>query len=131
MTESGGIFVGLMSGTSLDGISAAVVRFADAGLRTEHELIGFSSVPYTDSQRERLLGAMSRGSAEEYCALSFELGEWLASAAITSVQQAGITLRDVRAIASHGQTLWHSPRRATWHIGEASVIDERKGVDVV
>jgi anhydro-N-acetylmuramic acid kinase len=131
MTDPGGIFVGLMSGTSLDGISAAVVRFTGTGSRTEHQLLGFSSVPYTDSQRERLLGGMSHGSAEEYCALSFELGDWLASAAIAAVQHAGITLRDVRAIASHGQTLWHSPRRATWQIGEAAVIAERTGVDVV
>jgi anhydro-N-acetylmuramic acid kinase len=74
---------------------------------------------------------MERGTASEYCALNFEMGEWLASAALDAMQHAGVTADDVRAIASHGQTIWHSPRRATWQIGEAAVIAERTGVDVI
>ncbi|HWG34572.1 MAG TPA: anhydro-N-acetylmuramic acid kinase, partial [Gemmatimonadaceae bacterium] len=126
-----GIYVGLMSGTSLDGISAAVVRFASAGERIEHELLAFSGSAYSGEQRERLASAMNRGTAEEYCALSFDLGEWLASAALSVIQSAHIDAGQVRAIASHGQTLWHSPRRATWQVGESAVIAERTGVDVV
>jgi anhydro-N-acetylmuramic acid kinase len=132
MTDTaGGVFVGLMSGTSLDGISAAVVRFVEAGPRVDHQLLAFSSTVYTDSQRERLAAAMVRGTADEYCALSFDLGEWLAAAALAAIRRAGIESREVRAIASHGQTIWHSPRRATWQIGESAVIAERTGVDVV
>lgn len=123
--------MGLMSGTSLDGISAAVVRFADAGPTIEHELLAFKSTDYSDSQRDRLSVALTRGTAEEYCALSFDLGDCLATAALAVMQEAGVGPGDVRAIASHGQTIWHSPRRATWQIGEAAVIAERTGVDVV
>ena len=131
MRDTDGVYVGLMSGTSLDGISAAVVRFASAGSRVDHELLAFNSSAYTDSQRDRLAIAMSHGIAEEYCALSFELGDWLATAALEVMQHAGVNAHDVRAIASHGQTIWHSPRRATWQIGESAVIAERTGVDVV
>jgi anhydro-N-acetylmuramic acid kinase len=131
MSETDGVYVGLMSGTSLDGISAAVVRFEHAGPALSHELLGFTATPYTSVQHDRLAAAMMHGSAAEYSALSFELGEWLAAAAIGAIQAAGITARDVRAVASHGQTIWHSPRRSTWQIGEAAVIAERTGLDVI
>ncbi len=120
-----------MSGTSLDGIAAAAVRFDSKEGRVEHELLAYCNTPYTNSQRERLAAAMAGGSAEQYCALSFELGGWLAEAASRAMEIAGVAASDVRAIASHGQTLWHIPRRATWQLGEAAVIAERTGVDVV
>ena len=131
MTDPGGIHVGLMSGTSLDGISAAVVRFDAAGGQFTHELLGFESIPYDARRRARLQAAMTEGSAAEYCALGFELGEWLAEAAGTAVANAGVAMADVRAISSHGQTIWHSPRQSTLQIGESAVIAERTGVDVV
>jgi anhydro-N-acetylmuramic acid kinase len=131
MSDPGGIYVGLMSGTSLDGISAAVVRFTELEDTIAHELLGFTSIAYTDTQRDRLAAGMSRATAEEYCALNFDLGAWLASAALEAMRAARVSARDVRAIASHGQTLWHSPRRATLQIGESAVIAERTGVDVV
>lgn len=132
MPESRSKYVGLMSGTSLDGISAAVVRFDDTpDGRIAHELLGFTQSVYTPTQRDRLAAAMRSASAEEYCALGFDLGEWLAAAAVTAIRDARLTPREVRAIASHGQTLWHTPARATWQIGESAVIAERTGVDVV
>jgi anhydro-N-acetylmuramic acid kinase len=120
-----------MSGTSLDGISAAAVRFSSSAGVIDHELLAYDSVPYTPLQRERLAAAMVQGSADEYCALNFDLGEWLASAALRIMKKARVTPADVRAIASHGQTIWHSPRRATWQLGEAAVIAEATGVGVV
>jgi anhydro-N-acetylmuramic acid kinase len=120
-----------MSGTSLDGISAAVVRFATTQSGMEHELLAFETSAYSAGRRAQLSAAMLRGTAEEYCALSFEVGEWLAAAARSAIERAGVESCDVRAIASHGQTIWHSPRRATWQIGEAAVIAERTGIDVV
>lgn len=129
---TGGVYVGLMSGTSLDGISAAVVRFDDLDDgRVAHELLGFTQTAYAPAQRDRLAAAMRSASAEEYCALAFELGEWLAEAAIAALHDARVEPRGVRAIASHGQTLWHIPARATWQAGESAVIAERTGVDVV
>ncbi len=123
-----------MSGTSLDGISAAVVRFLpdDANdYRIEPQLLAFRSSPYTAVQRARLEAALERGSARDYCNLAFDLGDWLAEAAIGALADAGVSRGEVRAIGSHGQTLWHDPPHSTWQLGESAVIAERTGISVV
>ncbi|MFN2567030.1 MAG: anhydro-N-acetylmuramic acid kinase [Gemmatimonadaceae bacterium] len=126
------VYVGLMSGTSLDGISAAVVRFRPTkGARLEPELLGFTVTEYTAGQRRRLHAAMSGGTAQEICRLAFDLGSWLADAAVAVLADSGVARADVRAIGSHGQTLWHEPPHSTWQVGEAAVIAERLGRDVV
>jgi anhydro-N-acetylmuramic acid kinase len=121
-----------MSGTSLDGISAAVVQFvpAESGA-LEPRLLSFLTTSYSSAQRERLLGALEGGTADEYCRLSFDLGGWLADAAVAALAEAGVPRDDVRAIGSHGQTIWHAAPHSTWQIGEAAVIAERLGIDVV
>ncbi|MEO6778357.1 MAG: anhydro-N-acetylmuramic acid kinase, partial [Gemmatimonadaceae bacterium] len=132
MTDAGrSVYVGLMSGTSLDGISAAAVRFVRSEGHIGHQLLAFNTIAYSSAQRERLAAAMRGGTAAEYCSLSFELGDWLATAAGVVIKCAGIETGEVRAIASHGQTVWHTPRRSTWQIGESAVIAERTGIDVV
>jgi anhydro-N-acetylmuramic acid kinase len=130
-TPTTGVYVGLMSGTSLDGISAAVVRFTDDGTRIAHDLLGFTTRPYSTEQRARLLRAMEGGTADDYCRLHVALGEWLAEAANAAIADAGVARSAIRAIASHGQTVWHVPGVATWQMGDAAVIAERTGVDVV
>jgi anhydro-N-acetylmuramic acid kinase len=126
------VYVGLMSGTSLDGISAAVVRFRPAQApRLRPELLGFIVTEYSPEQRRRLQAAMSGGTAQQLCMLAFDLGGWLADAAVAVLADAGVSRADVRAIGSHGQTLWHEPPHSTWQIGEAAVIAERLGRDVV
>ena len=145
------VYVGLMSGTSLDGISACVVRFAPrtdkrpaagsaaaenarsavAENRFSYELLAFDTAAYTPEQRESLLRAMHSGTAQEYCRLAFDLGAWLADAAGRVLTEAGVSRADVAAIGTHGQTLWHEPVHSTWQIGESAVIAERLGIDVV
>ncbi len=126
------IVVGLMSGTSLDGISAAVVRF-DRGSdgRYAYELLGMSVRAYEGPQRERLAQALVGSTPREYCRLSFDLGNWLADAAIAAIADAGVGRADVAAIASHGQTVWHEPGHSTWQFGQPAVIAERTGIDVI
>jgi anhydro-N-acetylmuramic acid kinase len=116
-----------MSGTSLDGISAAVVRFADG----DAELLAFRQMPYDAVRRQRLAGALAGTTPDEYCRLNFELGHWLADAAIAVLADAGVPRADVAAIASHGQTVWHVPGHSTWQFGESAVIAERTGIDVI
>jgi anhydro-N-acetylmuramic acid kinase len=123
-------YIGLMSGTSLDGITAAAVRFPDDDSAT-HDLIGFTVREYTPAQRNRLRNAMHEATPEEYCRLGFDLGEWLADAALAVLAESGLAPTEVRAIGSHGQTLWHVPKHATWQLGESAVIAERTGIDVV
>jgi anhydro-N-acetylmuramic acid kinase len=126
------VYVGLMSGTSLDGVSAAAVRFQPAADgRLEAHLLSFVNTHYTPPQRDQIARALGAGTAADYCRLAFDLGEWLADAAVAVIASAGIARDEIRAIGSHGQTLWHEPPHATWQIGEAAVIAERTGVDVV
>ena len=126
------IIVGLMSGTSLDGIAAAVARFDETdGGRIACELLAFTGTDYTRDQRERLSRALTKGSPAEYCRLNFDLGGWLAQAAIVAMSEAGVSKKDIAAIASHGQSIWHEPGHSTWQTGEAAVIAERTGIDVI
>ena len=125
------VLIGLMSGTSLDGIAAAAVRFHRSGDGDRPELLAFESVAYTDEQRARLAAGMVQGSAREFCRLNVDLGHWLADAADVVRDRAKLTASDVAAVASHGQTLWHEPGHSTWQIGDASVIAERLHMRVV
>jgi anhydro-N-acetylmuramic acid kinase len=131
MSDPRTVYIGLMSGTSLDGISAAAVRFEDREGRLHAELVGFVTLPYDAERRRRLQNAMTGADAAEYNRIAFDLGGWLAEGAIAVIAEAGVSRDEIRAIGSHGQTLWHEPGRATWQIGESAVIAERTGIDVV
>lgn len=125
------VIVGLMSGTSLDGISAAAVRFSEQNGVLRHELLAFRSLPYTDSQRARLAAALTGATPLEYTRLDFELGAWLADAAVAVIAECGVARADIAAIASHGHTVWHDPPHATWQFGQPAVIAERTGIPVI
>jgi anhydro-N-acetylmuramic acid kinase len=140
MPERGSAYIGLMSGTSLDGISACVVRFEQRQTQItkpqthngfDYELLAFAVSEYGPEQRNRLLAAMKSATAQEYCRLAFDLGAWLAEAAQKVLIEAGVPKKEVRAIGSHGQTLWHEAPHSTWQFGESAVIAERLGIDVV
>ena len=126
-----------MSGTSLDGIDAALVEVDgtgadDVSARMLHAL----TVPYDDARREAIHAAILAGTAEALCGLHADLGEWLAEAALAVCAAADVAPETVDAIGSHGQTVWHRPpadgrRGATLQLGDAATIAERTGIAVV
>ena len=122
--------IGLMSGTSLDGISAAVVRFRGYD-PVGFELLAFVSTSYSKADRDRLARALTGTTAAEYCKINFDLGDWLANAALQALNESGIPRSDISAIASHGQTIWHEAGHSTWQTGEPAVIAERTGIPVI
>jgi anhydro-N-acetylmuramic acid kinase len=128
---SDGVYIGLMSGTSLDGISAAAVRFTERDAKVHFDLLAFRATPYSKEQRNRMLAAMTGVSTSEYSSLAFDFGAWLGEAAIGVIADAGVSRKDIVAIGSHGQTLWHAAPHDTWQFGESAVIAERTGIDVV
>jgi anhydro-N-acetylmuramic acid kinase len=131
-TDGSRVVVGLMSGTSLDGISAAVVRFRPgANGAPLAELLAFNVTEYSASQRARLAAVMTGGTPADFCRINADLGEWLAQAAVEVIAEAGVARADIAAIASHGQTVWHEPGHSTWQIGEAAVIAERTKLPVI
>ncbi|KIL42388.1 anhydro-N-acetylmuramic acid kinase [Gordoniibacillus kamchatkensis] len=136
------LVVGLMSGTSLDGIDAAIVRIAGAGIGSKAELVAFSALPYEDELRERLKAVCTpdESSTPEVCGLNFYLGHRFAAAVRQAVREAGLRLEDIDLIASHGQTVWHIPVadaddkylvRSTLQIGDISVIAKETGIVTV
>ncbi|MBF0344914.1 MAG: anhydro-N-acetylmuramic acid kinase [Nitrospirae bacterium] len=128
--------IGLMSGTSHDGVDAAIVEIKDAGdsgLDVDVSVISHLHVPYDKTLRDSI-GQAFTGSAEQICSLNFVLGEVFAQAVLMLIQEAGLRHQDIEAIASHGQTIYHIPptihRRvgSTLQIGESAVIADRTGI---
>jgi anhydro-N-acetylmuramic acid kinase len=127
--------IGLMSGTSCDGIDAALVEIGGRGNDVEVELLSFVCVPFPPPVRERALRA-SEGDASELNRLNVDLGEAFASAALELVAGSGRSISDVHLIGSHGQTVHHEPPTgertgATLQLGEADIIAARTGVTTV
>ncbi|MFO7893287.1 MAG: anhydro-N-acetylmuramic acid kinase [Longimicrobiales bacterium] len=143
--------VGLMSGTSLDGIDAAVIEVEssdrevgrrDAGdpgaAPPSWRLLAFETVPYSEEERAAIQDAMVEGSAESLARLHADLGEWFASAALVVCRRAGVSRSQVDLIGSHGQTVWHQPpgmdqdhRGFTLQLGDPATIAERTDIAVV
>ena len=132
------IVVGLMSGTSADGVDAAVVRLDGAPPQLDWTLLKHINLPHPPSLRAEIFACFrpETGSVDRLCRLNFVLGQVFADAALTAIRAAGLAPAEVDLIASHGQTVWHSPPgsnqvAATLQIGEAAVIAERTGIPVV
>jgi anhydro-N-acetylmuramic acid kinase len=124
--------VGLISGTSADGIDAAIAEVTRADHGVGVRTLATFTRPYSAAERERVL-ALCRPDAplDAVTAANVDLGEWFAGAALDVVKAAGVNPEDVDLIASHGQTIWHIPGHSTMQIGEAAVIAERTGLPVV
>ena len=136
--------VGLISGTSADGIDAALVRIrGHAGdEHTSHErlqLEAFATFPYPQELREQLLTASlpGAGTVDLICRLNIAVGECFAQAALKIIAQADAKPEDVDLIGSHGQTIHHLPyaeplagipTSGTLQIGEPSLIAKRTGI---
>jgi len=126
-----------MSGTSADGVDAALVEWPEGEAPRPFALLGFHESPFPAQLQERIhrlaAGRVEPGAAlRELAALDVELGERFAEAARAVADLAGSPLEAVHAIASHGQTVAHHPElRATLQIGDPSLIAERTGCTTV
>lgn len=127
-----------MSGTSMDGVTAALAEIEDIPgaqelmrPRLKVRLLAHETYPYPYALRERLLGLCEGGNVRELCEMNFHLGEVFAAAALKIIEKAGKRPADIGAIGSHGQTVYHLPRQATLQIGEPAVIAERTGITTV
>ncbi|HCK09398.1 MAG: anhydro-N-acetylmuramic acid kinase [Gemmatimonadetes bacterium] len=135
------LYVGLMSGTSADGIDAALVEVRDEE-GAELKLKAFSTTTYPVDLRSEILEVadVRYSTIERLCRLNVILGEWFAKATLDLIQMSGAKATDIQAIGSHGQTVHHlpgaadafeMPSRSTLQIGDPAVIAERTGIRVV
>jgi anhydro-N-acetylmuramic acid kinase len=129
--------IGLMSGTSADGIDAALVEWPDDAAARPFRLLAFREQAFPAELQDRIhrLAAARVAAADalrELAALDVELGERFAAAAAEVAAAAGVALEAVDAVASHGQTVAHHPElRASLQIGDPSRIAERTGCTTV
>lgn len=133
--------VGLMSGTSLDGIDAALVRVRGSGTETHVVLERFLCTPYESDLRRRLLAAASGEAlpSAEHARLHFQVAASFAKAALAVLEAACVRPQDVDALASHGQTLFHhatgsgvtEASAATWQAGALPVLSALTGIAAV
>lgn len=128
MSEAPMILVGLMSGTSLDGMDAAVVRVTGP---MHVELIGFAHRPYSNAERARIEAVLVGTSIAETARLHVALAEWAADAVDVALELSHVRTDALTAIAFPGQTLWHEPPTVSFQLGEPAVLAERFGVRVV
>jgi len=125
-----GLFVGLMSGTSLDGADAALVDFSGAAPRT----LGFASVAFSDALRDDVLAlsAPGRDSIELEGRVASELAELYAKAVLIVLETAHVASKDVAAIGCHGQTVRHRPDLGfTVQVNDPARLAELTGIDVI
>lgn len=126
--------VGLMSGTSADGIDAVVAEIAGTRQALKVRLLAHKHTPFTRELRQRILHACLHGTVAEICELNFLLGEHFARATSTVIKKAGLSPDKISVVGSHGQTVHHLPLArypSTLQIGEPSVIAERTGITTV
>lgn len=136
------LLVGLMAGTSLDGVDAALVRLTGPSAASRVRLLEFISIPYPAAVRRRLLRVATDEpvAAGEISQLNFLLGALFADAALQVCRKAGISPGRLAGIGSHGQTVFHQGQAtleaghktsSTLQIAEPAVIAERTGTVVV
>ena len=153
--------VGLMSGTSMDGVDAVLMELEGEGAESfEWTLLAFHTVPYEDARRREIRNGVEGGGPRTLALLHVRLGEWLAEAVDALLEGAGVASTAVRVVGSHGQTIWHEPpdptaqppdspaprggapddasgrgvpsgRGASLQLGDPATLAERTGIDVV
>lgn len=125
-------YIGLMSGTSLDGIDAGLYDFTEQ----QAQVIGFYYQAYPDELKEKIqqLSSGSSLSLLDYGELDTQLGEFYAEACLKLLKQSNMPADQIKAIGSHGQTIYHSPNTAlpfSLQIGDPNIICQRTHITTV
>ncbi len=132
------LVIGLMSGTSVDGIDACITQITpDFGVKELTSLV----FPYPANIKKNIFKLFeNKSSIEEFCWMNFVIGEYFAEAALAVIEKAGLTPKDIDLIGSHGQTVFHFPsnqtinslsKKSSLQIGEPSIIAERTGITTI
>ncbi len=141
-TRNARLAVGMMSGTSVDGIDAALVEISGDDAHPRARLLAFENSPFPPGVRRQIfeLFRPESSTVDRIGYMNFLLGELYADAALSVIRRAGRKPEEVTVVGSHGQTIWHEPSlcdkdgypvRYTVQIGEGAVIAERTGIRTV
>jgi anhydro-N-acetylmuramic acid kinase len=122
------LVVGLMSGTSLDGVDAAVVKVRGP---TSIELVGFAHRPYSGAERAQIEAVLAGAGIADAARLHSALAEWAVDAVEVALELSHVRADALAGIAFPGQTMWHQPPIVSLQLGEPAILAERFGVRVV
>lgn len=136
------LVIGLISGTSVDGIDAVLVEIIGKGIQTKLKQLYFKTYPYPKGLKELILknSLKETSNVEDICRLNFLIGKLFAKAALKLCEDYGISIHKIDLIGSHGQTIHHLPQtvkifgeeiKSTLQIGDPSVIAKLTGVTTV
>ncbi|BCD90553.1 anhydro-N-acetylmuramic acid kinase [Francisella halioticida] len=122
--------IGIMSGTSLDGIDVALCKIRGHGLDTDIKLVSYKTYPYSVNLFNDIKRSLdlSRSNAQLLCSLNFKLGSEYANAVKDLVRNVDLSLKDIEFIANHGQTIYHQAMRedgfikSSLQLGDAATI---------
>ncbi len=128
--------IGMMSGTSADGIDAVVVELSGQPPRLDWQLLKHIHVPFSTELQNEIFTCFNpkTSSVDRLCALNFALGRAYGNAALQVIDQSGLHPEDIQLIGNHGQSVWHipsGPQASTLQIGEAAVIAEMTGITTI
>lgn len=133
------LVIGIMSGTSVDGIDVALVRILGHGIKTQTELVAFENYAFSDEVRDRIfkLFELDSSNVKEISQMNFLLGELYTQAVFKICEKANLKVTDIDLVGCHGQTIYHHPQvevidgilvSSTLQIGEGSVIAKKTGI---
>lgn len=131
--------IGIMSGTSVDGIDVGLVKIKGHGLKSSVELIAFENYPFSNEVREQIfrLFELESSNVKDISQMNFLLGELYTQAVFQICEKANFKVTDVDLVGCHGQTIYHHPQvevmdginvSSTFQIGEGSVIAKKTGI---
>ena len=134
--------IGIMSGTSLDGIDVALVKIDEVNSEIQLKLEHFDSIPYDDKVKQEILHLCdpNKASIQMISSMNMLLGKMFADAALKVIDDSGVRREDISFISSHGQTIFHQPETihvaghlvtSTLQIGDISTIAELTGITTV
>ncbi|MFC2132031.1 anhydro-N-acetylmuramic acid kinase, partial [Bacteroidota bacterium] len=105
------IVCGLMSGTSLDGVDAALVRFSAANDRHKMEFLGFYYLPFDEKLKNKIIALISDTiHIRDVSELHFSISNVYYEAVINLCQKLDFRINNIDLIGMHGQTVWHEPK---------------------
>lgn len=133
------LIIGLMSGTSLDGLDIALCRVSGNGLQTQLSCLKFKTIDYADSLKEdiRQIFAKPFGSLDKLCLLNAKMGQLHGEMITHTLAEWQVAASDIDLIASHGQTIYHRPsslnaqsnqQNSTLQIGDGDHIAKQTGI---
>ena len=131
--------IGLMSGTSFDGLDIALCEFSGSGLETKVKVVHFVSKGYLPAFKEDLKSVFAKRTVdlEKVTLLNAFIGDYYGGLLLESLNDWGVSAADIDLIASHGQTIYHAPKRqrdadaysnATLQIGDGDHLAKRSGI---